>query len=61
MSSLTDRSAILKDSESNDSLIHFIEFSNVHNGDRSLNATKSKIFKDARDCVHTMLAHFEKR
>ena len=30
-----------KESESNDVLIHFVEFSNVHNSDRSSNATRS--------------------
>ena len=30
-----------KESESNDILIHFIEFSNVHNSDRSSSVTQS--------------------
>ena len=28
-----------KESQSNDTLLHFVEFSNVHNSDRSSNAT----------------------
>ena len=36
-----------KESKSNDILIHFVEFSNVHNGDRSSNATQSNpAYKD---------------
>ena len=30
-----------KESQSNDTLLHFVEFSNVHNSDRSSNATRS--------------------
>ena len=30
-----------KESQSNDTLLHFIEFSNLHNSDRSSNATRS--------------------
>ena len=30
-----------KESQSNDTLLHFVEFSNVHNCDRSSNATRS--------------------
>ena len=29
--------------QSNDTLLHFVEFSNVHNCDRSSNATRSKL------------------
>ena len=29
-----------KESQSNDTLLHFVEFSNVHNCDRSSNATR---------------------
>ena len=37
-----DLLAILKkESQSNDTLLHFVEFSNVHNCDRSSNATRS--------------------
>ena len=32
-----------KESESNDFLIHFVEFSNVHNSGRSSNATRSNL------------------
>ena len=32
-----------KESESNDTLIHFEEFSNVQNSDRSFNATRSNL------------------
>ena len=32
-----------KESESNDTLLHFVEFSNVHNCDRSSNATRSNL------------------
>ena len=32
-----------KESQSNDTLLHFVEFSNVHNGDRSSNATQSNL------------------
>ena len=32
-----------KDSQSNDTLLHFVEFSNVHNSDRSSNATRSNL------------------
>ena len=32
-----------KESQSNDTLLHFVEFSNVHNSDRSSNATQSKL------------------
>ena len=32
-----------KESESNDILLHFIEFSNVHNSDRSSKATRSNL------------------
>ena len=32
-----------KESESNDFLLHFVKFSNVHNSDRSSNATKSSL------------------
>ena len=28
-----------KESQSNDTLLHFVEFSNVHNSDKSSNAT----------------------
>ena len=30
-----------KESQSNDTLLHFVESSNVHNSDRSSNATRS--------------------
>ena len=30
-----------KESQSNDTVLHFVEFSNVHNSDRSFNATRS--------------------
>ena len=30
-----------KESQSNDTLLHLVEFSNVHNSDRSSNATRS--------------------
>ena len=36
---LIDLLAILKEPESNDILLHFVEFSNVHNRERSSNAT----------------------
>ena len=32
-----------KESQSNDTLLHFVEFSNVHNSDRSSNATPSNL------------------
>ena len=32
-----------KESQSNDTLLHFVEFSNVHNSDRSSNATRSNL------------------
>ena len=32
-----------KESQSNDTLLHFVEFSNVHNCDRSSNATRSNL------------------
>ena len=32
-----------KESQSNDTLLHFIEFSNVHNSDRSSNASRSNL------------------
>ena len=32
-----------KESQSNDTLLHFVEFSNVHNSDRSPNATRSNL------------------
>ena len=32
-----------KGSQSNDTLLHFVEFSNVHNSDRSSNATRSNL------------------
>ena len=32
-----------KDSQSNDTLLHFVEFSNVHNSDKSSNATRSNL------------------
>ena len=32
-----------KESQSNDTLLHFVEFSNVHNSDRSFNATRSNL------------------
>ena len=32
-----------KESQSNDTLLHFVEFSNVHNSDRSPNATRSNV------------------
>ena len=32
-----------KESESNDVMMHFEEFSNVHNSDRSSNATRSNL------------------
>ena len=32
-----------KESQSNDTLLHFVEFSNVHNTDRSSNATRSNL------------------
>ena len=32
-----------KESQSNDTLLHFVEFSNVHNSDRSFNATGSNL------------------
>ena len=36
-----------KECQSNDTLIHFVEFSNVHNSDRSANATRSNlVYKD---------------
>ena len=35
--------AILEESESKDISLHFVEFSNVHNKDRSSNATRSKL------------------
>ena len=38
-----DLLAILKQSESNDTLLHFVECSNMHNSDRSSNATRSNI------------------
>ena len=39
-----DLLAILKkESQSNDTSLHFVEFSNVHNSDRSSNATQSKL------------------
>ena len=39
---IIDLLAILKkESQSNDTLLHFVEFSNVHNSDRSFNATRS--------------------
>ena len=40
---LIDLLAILKESESNDTLLHFVEDSNVHNSDRSSNATRSNL------------------
>ena len=38
-----DLLAILEESESNDILLQFVEFSNVHNSDRSFNATRSNL------------------
>ena len=36
-----------KESQSNDALLHFVEFSNVHNSDRSSNGTRSNVvYKD---------------
>ena len=36
-----------RESQSNDTLLHFVEFSNVHNSDRSSNATRSNLaYKD---------------
>ena len=32
-----------KECQSNDTLLHFVEFSNVHNNDRSSNATRSNL------------------
>ena len=32
-----------KESQSNDTLLHVVEFSNVHNCDRSSNATRSNL------------------
>ena len=32
-----------KEFQPNDTLLHFVEFSNVHNSDRSSNATRSKL------------------
>ena len=32
-----------KESQSNDTLLHVVEFSNVHNSDRSSNATRSNL------------------
>ena len=32
-----------KESQSNDTLLHFVEFSNVHNSDGSSNATQSNL------------------
>ena len=32
-----------KESPSNDTLLHFVEFSNVHNSDRNSSATRSKL------------------
>ena len=32
-----------KESESNDILLHFVEYSNVHNSDRRSNATQSNV------------------
>ena len=32
-----------KESQSNDTLLHFVEFSNAHNSDRSSNATRSNL------------------
>ena len=32
-----------KESLSNDTSLHFVEFSNVHNSDRSSNATRSSL------------------
>ena len=32
-----------KESQSNDTLLHFVEFSNVHNSDISSNATRSNL------------------
>ena len=32
-----------KESQSNDTLLHFVEFSNVHNCDRNSNATRSNL------------------
>ena len=32
-----------KESQSNDTLLHFVEFSNVYNSDRSSNATRSNL------------------
>ena len=32
-----------KESQSNDTLLHFVEFSNEHNSDRSSNATRSNL------------------
>ena len=32
-----------KESQSNDTLLHFVEFSNVHNSDRNSNATRSNL------------------
>ena len=32
-----------KESQSNDTLLHFVEFSNLHNSDRSSNATQSNL------------------
>ena len=37
-----------KESRSNDTLLHFVEFSNVHNSDRSSSATRSNLaYKNA--------------
>ena len=35
-----------KESQSNDILLHFVEFSNVHNSDRSSNTTRSNLMYD---------------
>ena len=32
-----------KESQSNDTLLHFVEFSNVHNCDRNSNGTRSNL------------------
>ena len=41
---IIDLLAILKKNlKSNDTLAHFVEFSNVHNSDRSSNATRSNL------------------
>ena len=32
-----------KESQSNDTLLHFVDFSNVHNCDKSSNATRSNL------------------